>query len=169
MCGIAGFVGEVQNPNEILSRMVVILAHPGPDARNTYVWQGLQLGLGHARLAITDLDRKADQPMWNREGSVGLVFNGEIYNHRDLRKYLEAKGHAFQADHSDTEVILIGYEEWGSDLFLRVNGMFAFALCDIKKQVIESWLDSTDVDPGSAYLIFRNGNSWKFGGKRRAQ
>jgi asparagine synthase (glutamine-hydrolysing) len=156
MCGIAGFVGEVQNPNEILSRMVAILARRGPDASNTCVRQDLQLGLGLTRLAITDLDRKADQPTWNREGSVGLVFNGEIYNHRDLRKYLEAKGHAFQTDHSDTEVILIGHEEWGSDLFLRLNGMFAFALCDIKKRKLVFARDRFGKKP-LYYSIFSGG------------
>ena len=78
MCGIAGFVGKVKNPYKVLNKMLAMLKHRGPDGSGAYVLEDLHLGLGHTRLAIVDLDRKADQPMWSLDQSIGVVFNGEI-------------------------------------------------------------------------------------------
>lgn len=125
MCGIAGFVGA--GDRGTLERMTRALAHRGPDAEG-YLVDGA-VHLGHRRLSIVDLSGGA-QPMATADGRITIVFNGEIYNHADLRRELEAKGHAFLSDHSDTEVLLNGYRAWGEGMLERLNGMFAFAIHD---------------------------------------
>ena len=109
--------------------MTDALAHRGPDGHGYHVDEDNRIFLGHRRLAIIDIGGGA-QPMWNEDQTVGVVFNGEIYNHVELRRLLEDRGHRFQSDHSDTEVLVHGYEEWGTELPLRLNGMFAFAIWD---------------------------------------
>ncbi len=127
MCGIAGFAGKGERPD--IEAMTEAMAHRGPDGDG--IWHGPSAGLwlGHRRLAVIDLDGGA-QPMSTADGALTVVFNGEIYNFRELRRELEGKGHRFRSDHSDTEVLLHGYREWGSGLPLRLNGMWAFALHD---------------------------------------
>jgi asparagine synthase (glutamine-hydrolysing) len=127
MCGIAGFVGSGDQRD--LAAMTASLAHRGPDGDGLYVDHEHRVHLGHRRLAIIDLAGGA-QPMWNVEGTIGIVFNGEIYNHRELRIELQARGHRFRSDHSDTEVLVHGYAEWGEALPEKLNGMFAFAIYD---------------------------------------
>lgn len=127
MCGIAGFTGP-ENP-DILARMEVALAHRGPDGRGDSHCGRDHVTLIHRRLAILDLTG-GDQPMRNEDGEVSIVFNGEIYNHAELRRELVAAGHVFRSDHSDTEVLIHGYEEWGADMLERLNGMFAFCVHD---------------------------------------
>jgi asparagine synthase (glutamine-hydrolysing) len=127
MCGLAGFVG--QGTRQDLVRMTAALAHRGPDADGFHVDPRLQVYLGHRRLSIVDI-ASGDQPMWNEDGSVGVIFNGEIYNHLELRRELERLGHRFSTKGSDTEVLVHGWEEWGTELPLRLNGMFAFAILD---------------------------------------
>lgn len=127
MCGIAGYAGR--GGMEDLARMAAAMAHRGPDGEGFHVDARLPVGLAHRRLAIIDIEGGA-QPMWNEDGGVGVVFNGEIYNHAELRRELAARGHAFASDHSDTEVLVHGYEEWGERLPLMLNGMFAFAILD---------------------------------------
>ncbi len=136
MCGIAGFVSERagettpgQRP-EVLDRMCRAIRHRGPDDQGTAVIGGA--GLGMRRLSIIDL-AGGHQPMSGEDGSVTLVFNGEIYNYRDLQRELEARGHRFQTQ-SDTETIVHAYEEYGADCVKRLRGMFAFAVWDEKKQ-----------------------------------
>jgi asparagine synthase (glutamine-hydrolysing) len=131
MCGIAGFVGPGGRAD--LEAMTAALAHRGPDGDGFHVDDGFSVFLGHRRLAILDIDG-GSQPMWNEDGTVAIVFNGEIYNHLALRQALVARGHVFASDHSDTEVLVHGYEEWGSDLPVRLNGMFAFAIWDAKRR-----------------------------------
>src|ERR1041385_4613536 len=120
MCGIAGFVGVGGRSD--LTAMTNALAHRGPDGDGEYIDSERRVFLGHRRLAIVDLAGAA-QPMWNAEGTIGVVQNGEIYNHLELRRELQAKGYRFQTDHSDTEVLVHGYSEWGEDLPRRLNGM----------------------------------------------
>jgi asparagine synthase (glutamine-hydrolysing) len=127
MCGIAGFAGHGDEAD--LRRMTRALAHRGPDAEGLWCDPERPVRLGHRRLAVVDLET-GDQPMWTADGALGVVFNGEIYNHRDLRAQLAARGHVFRSDHSDTEVLLHGYREWGEDLVTRLNGMWALALYD---------------------------------------
>jgi len=125
MCGIAGFLGSGDRGD--LQAMTSRLAHRGPDAEGFYVGEGVYLG--HRRLSIIDLGGGA-QPMASADGNLIVVFNGEIYNHRELRAELVAKGHVFVTDHSDTEVLLHGWREWGESLVGRLNGMWAFAIRD---------------------------------------
>ncbi len=160
MCGIAGAIqlkgGRMPDPDLII-RMCDLLHYRGPDGEgfmsggmpdNSWLSQLQErrpaavlssaespspFVLGHRRLSIVDLSRDAGQPMSSTGKEVWIVFNGEIYNHAELRLQLEAKGHRFHTDHSDTEVILNGYLEWGTDLLCRMNGMFSFCLWDSRK------------------------------------
>jgi len=127
MCGIAGFVGT--GGRAAIAAMAGALEHRGPDDAGFHHEEALGLHLGFRRLAIIDI-AGGRQPMWNEDGTVCVVFNGQIYNQLDLRKELEAAGHRFVSDHSDTEVLVHGYEEWGAGLPERLNGMFAFAVWD---------------------------------------
>ena len=131
MCGITGFCGAGTDVD--LRRMTEAIAHRGPDGSGFYESAQEGVWLGHRRLAIIDLAGGA-QPMWNEDGMVGVIFNGEIYNHRELRSELQKQGHRFASDHSDTEVLVHGYEEWGDGLPLRLNGMFAFCIYDRRER-----------------------------------
>ncbi len=131
MCGIAGFWGTGEGAD--LTGMMDAMAHRGPDGSGRFELAAEQLHIGHRRLAVVDV-AGGGQPMWNEDGRVGIVFNGEIYNHAELRRELAARGHQFASDHSDTEVLVHGYEEWGEDLPLRLNGMFAFCIVDLRSR-----------------------------------
>lgn len=131
MCGIAGFFGQGDRAD--LLAMTTALSHRGPDGEGLYIDGEAGMYLGHRRLAIVDVQGGA-QPMWNAAGTIGVVFNGEIYNHRELRASLEASGHVFRTSHSDTEVLVHGYAEWGEELPQRLNGMFAFAVYDRRRR-----------------------------------
>ena len=108
--------------------MTKAIQHRGPDAHG--VFHDSHAHLGHRRLSIVDLSDAGRQPMANEDGRVQIVYNGEIFNHAAIRPELEAAGHRFRSDHSDTEVLVHGYEEWGEDLPARLNGMFAFVIWD---------------------------------------
>lgn len=130
MCGIAGFVASRGTGDRgVLERMTRSLAHRGPDAEGYFVEEKQCVYLGHRRLSIVDLAGGA-QPMETTGGEQVIVFNGEIYNHMELRAELKAKGYLFLTDHSDTEVLLEAYREWGEGMLDRLNGMFAFAIFD---------------------------------------
>jgi len=131
VCGIAGFTGD-EDPVS-LRRMADALAHRGPDGSGYHYCPANHVSIAHRRLAILDI-AGGDQPMWNEDGSVGIVFNGEIYNHPELRRLLERARHSFKSDHSDTEVLVHGYEEWGAGMLERLNGMFAFCIYDRPKR-----------------------------------
>jgi asparagine synthase (glutamine-hydrolysing) len=131
VCGICGVVGRDPVDREVLGRMTAALRHRGPDDEGFLVEEradGVAVGLGFRRLAIIDLE-SGNQPIANEDGTVHVVFNGEIYNHRELRADLERRGHRF-ATHADTEVIVHLYEEQGPRCVERLNGMFAIALWD---------------------------------------
>jgi len=127
MCGICGFVGNGTFGD--LQRMTAAMSHRGPDAEGFWRDESRGVYLGHRRLSILDIEGGA-QPMWTEDGDVGVIFNGEIYNHAELRSKLVGLGHHFTTDHSDTEVLLHGYREWGSELSTKLNGMWAFAVYD---------------------------------------
>jgi asparagine synthase (glutamine-hydrolysing) len=146
MCGIAGIFllnGENADP-VLLEGMSGRIRHRGPDGSGTHV-DG-PVGLAHRRLAIIDLSDAAEQPMRNEDGTLWLVFNGEIYNYLELRAELAGKGHSFRSD-GDTEVILHAYEEWGRDCLARFNGMWAFALWDSRKHELFCARDRFGIKP----------------------
>ena len=132
MCGIAGFVGHGSQVQ--LNKMVSAIRHRGPDDDGFLIDESHQVFLGMRRLAIIDVAAGA-QPIFNADKSIGLVYNGEIYNYKDLRKDLEAKGHKFKTN-SDTEVIVLGYQAYGYELFNKLNGMLAIALWDKKQEQV---------------------------------
>jgi asparagine synthase (glutamine-hydrolysing) len=139
MCGIAGLVDLQRLPEEaVLRAMDRCLTHRGPDEGG--IWTSPQVGLVHRRLRIIDLSPLGAQPMGNEDGRVQVVFNGEIYNHHQLREELTRLGHKFRS-RSDTEVLVHGYESWGTGLVPRLRGMFAFAIWD---------------DPARALLLARD-------------
>jgi asparagine synthase (glutamine-hydrolysing) len=131
VCGIAGYWGC--GDRGVLAEMTERIAHRGPDAEGFFECAMSGVGLGHRRLSIIDL-ATGGQPMASGDGSLRVVFNGEIYNHRELRAELEAAGCHFASDHSDTEVLLHGYRMWGDDFVKRLNGMWAFAIWDSAKR-----------------------------------
>lgn len=133
MCGLAGFAGQGERAD--LIRMTTALAHRGPDGEGYYHDSEAAVFLGHRRLSIIDV-AGGNQPFFNEDGKIAVIFNGEIYNHLDLRAELIALGHKFKSDHSDTEVLVHGYEEWGAALPLRLNGMFAFVVYDAARRQI---------------------------------
>ena len=140
MCAICGWITSNKESDLAsgLQGMCRTMQHRGPDDQGIKVFDGLdaskyRLGFGHNRLSIIDLSEMGHQPMTNEDGSVWIVFNGEIYNFKDLRELLISKGHVFRSQ-TDTEVIIHLYEEEGEDCLLKLNGMFAFAIWDIKKQ-----------------------------------
>ncbi|HXY48718.1 MAG TPA: asparagine synthase (glutamine-hydrolyzing) [Terriglobales bacterium] len=143
MCGIVGalsFKGSRFSISErYITAMRETMTHRGPDGAGTWVSDDCRVGLGHRRLSIIDLSDCAAQPMGNEDGSLWVVFNGEIYNHAELRAELVALGgHRWKTDHSDTEVILHGFEQWGIDCVQKFRGMFAIALWDARTRQL--WL-----------------------------
>ena len=133
MCGITGFYGKGSLPD--LQSMTDAMVHRGPDDEGVWHDPDCALYLGHRRLSILDIEG-GTQPMWTRDLSLGVICNGEIYNHVELRELLEQKGHVFTTSHSDTEVLLHGYREWGAQLPEKLNGMWAFAIYDKIRSVL---------------------------------
>ncbi|MFN8060149.1 MAG: asparagine synthase (glutamine-hydrolyzing) [Vicinamibacterales bacterium] len=144
MCGIAGWIGRVENGPAIADRMRVQLRHRGPDGAGVKAFA--RGALVHTRLSIIDLSEDGAQPMPSADGRVWTVLNGEIYNHRELRKALQAKGHHFRG-HSDTEVIPALYEEYGDDFVSHLRGMFAIALYDTTRERLLLVRDRFGVKP----------------------
>ena len=130
MCGIAGFIGKGSEAD--LERMIATLKHRGPDYQGTYLKD--TVGLAHARLSIIDLSPSANQPFFNPDKSIGIVFNGEIYNFQELKNDLQKLNKYNFITTSDTEVLIYLYEEYEEKLFEKINGMFAFAIYDFRKK-----------------------------------
>ena len=131
MCGIAGFVGT--GDLHLLERMTNVLVHRGPD--DSGLFHCGNVFLGHRRLSVVD-PKDGHQPMTTADGGLTLSFNGEIYNHGELRAELKKQGHVFQTDHCDSEVLLHGYRQWGTELPKRLNGMWAFAIYEPNKKTL---------------------------------
>lgn len=148
MCGIAGMVGVRPEPRQQMARrlkeMAAAMWRRGPDDEGYFLTD--EVGLAFRRLAIVDL-AGGKQPMANEDGAVHVVFNGEIYDHHLLRAQLEKRGHRFATDHSDTEVLVHGWEEWGLDLFPKLNGMFGVAIWDQNKHTLVLARDRYGIKP----------------------
>ena len=147
MCGIAGFIDfNNQSDKETLKACTDLLSHRGPDGSGyTYFSEtGFQIGLGHRRLSIIDLSEAGRQPMQYKQWQI--IFNGEMYNYAEVKIELEGKGHSF-ISHSDTEVILHAWEQWGMDMITRFIGMFTFALYDSEKKELICCRDRAGVKP----------------------
>jgi asparagine synthase (glutamine-hydrolysing) len=156
MCGIAGVVyrdsSAIAEP--IVRAMLPTLVRRGPDAEGFFAWPGV--GFGHRRLAILDLSPAGAQPMISADGNVGIVFNGCIYNFRQIRKELEQRGCTFRSQ-CDTEILLAGYREWGIDaLATRLHGMFALAIWDQPRRTLTLARDRLGVKP----LVYRCSSDW---------
>lgn len=154
MCGIVGFTGS-PDP-DLLRQMCHTMIHRGPDDEGYF--EDSLISLGMRRLAIVDIEG-GSQPVFNEDEDVIVICNGEIYNHVSLRKKLEAKGHRFQSDHSDTEIIPHLYEEYGADWPAHVNGMFGIALWDKRKEILLLYRDRIGKKPlyyalKNSHLIF---------------
>jgi asparagine synthase (glutamine-hydrolysing) len=167
MCGITGVVNC--GDRETLARMTHVQAHRGPD--DSGLWDrkfpdGSYIGLGSRRLAILDLSPVGHMPMCNEDRTVWITYNGEIYNFAELRRELESKGHTF-ASHTDTEVIIHLYEQEGPDCVKRLNGMFAFAICDFRgsSPLLFVARDHFGVKP---FYYFHNGRAFAFASEIKA-
>tara|TARA_B110000438_G_scaffold300222_1_gene352104 strand:- start:4259 stop:6133 length:1875 start_codon:yes stop_codon:yes gene_type:complete len=164
MCGIAGQLNFDKNPVSpvILKRMTDAIAHRGPDGEGHWI-EG-NIGLGHRRLSIIDLSPAGHQPMISSDHRFALTYNGEIYNFRELRTELEAKGYWFRSQ-TDSEVVLYSLAEWGTDALLKFNGMFALALWDRKEKRLLLARDRYGIKP---LYYFQDSNTFVFGSEQKA-
>jgi asparagine synthase (glutamine-hydrolysing) len=144
MCGIAGFWGAFSS--ERLTAMSASIAHRGPDDSDVFLDSDASVGLAHRRLSIIDLSPSGHQPMWDSRGAAVIVYNGEVYNYRELRAGLEAQGFVFRGS-SDTEVILALYMHLGTGMLERLNGIFAFAIWDTQKRELFLARDGLGIKP----------------------
>ncbi|MCI6560529.1 MAG: asparagine synthase (glutamine-hydrolyzing) [Ruminococcus sp.] len=157
MCGIVGFTNTINDSNVVIGRMMDRIRHRGPDAEGKYV-DG-DIALGHRRLSIIDVSSQGDQPIFNEDGSLVLVFNGEIYNFQEIREKLVAAGHIFKTK-TDSEVLIHGYEEYGEKLLDKLRGMFAFVIWDKNKKELFGARDFFGIKP--LYYAQMN-NTFMFG------
>lgn len=165
MCGISGFIDFNKKTSiEVLEKMNRIMAHRGPDGEGygMYETSNAKIGLGHRRLSIIDLSEGGNQP--KTLGSLHLTFNGEIYNYGEIKKELETRGHQFNS-HSDSEVILHAYQEWGSDALQRFIGMFAFVIYDSARQKLFACRDRAGVKP---FFYYYKDGLFLFGSELKA-
>jgi len=147
ICGILHFNGNARPVDEnLIGKMTEKIRHRGPDSDGTYISPQKNLGFGFRRLAIVDLSPAGNQPMCNEDGTVWIMLNGEIYNHAKLRPPLEAAGHRYKS-RSDTETLIHAYEEYGPQFVQKLEGMFAIALWDSKKQKLFLFRDRIGIKP----------------------
>lgn len=144
MCGIAGWIGRLADSEDHAGRLARALKHRGPDGQGSRTWP--EAALVHTRLSIIDLSEAGAQPMSNEDGTIWTVCNGEIYNHRELRRYLESRGHTFRG-HSDSEILPHLYEEEGIAFAEKLRGMFALAIYDVRKRALTLVRDRFGIKP----------------------
>lgn len=161
MCGFIGFANTTSSFNKetVINEMMDMIVHRGPDSAGVH--SDDKVTLGFRRLKIIDLSEDASQPMYNEDKTCVLTFNGEIYNFQELRKELEEKGHIFKS-HTDSEVLIHGYEEYGVDLLKKIRGMFAFAIWDTKNESLFIARDFFGIKP-LYYTQNTKDNSFIFG------
>ena len=159
MCGIVGVYafgsGALPVDAALLDRMRDTMAHRGPDGTRSWISADGRVGLGFRRLAIIDLSVSAMQPMSNEDGQIQVLFNGEIYNHAEIRAELEKLNrYTWKTDHSDTEVIVRAFEEWGIDCVQKFRGMFAIAVWDARDRSL--WLIRDRIGIKPLYYSFHS-------------
>lgn len=152
MCGFCGFTGQIATPEEILEKMKNKIIHRGPDSGGSHIDNGIAMGF--RRLSFLDLEG-GHQPIYNETKDMVITFNGEIYNHQEIREELIAKGHVMGSG-ADTEVLIHGYEEWGEDILQKLRGMFAFVIWDKKNETLFGARDFFGIKP--FYYTIANGN-----------
>lgn len=152
MCGFCGFTGQIAAPEEILEKMNNKIIHRGPDSSGSHIDTGIAMGF--RRLSFVDLEG-GHQPIYNETRDMVITFNGEIYNHHEIREELIAKGHVMSSG-ADTEVLLHGYEEWGEEILQKLRGMFAFVIWDKKTETLFGARDFFGIKP--FYYTVANGN-----------
>lgn len=162
MCGIIGFSGRIDNAEAVLSEMMEKIRHRGPDAGGKYL--NGEIALGHRRLSIIDITEQGDQPIFNEDRSMVLVFNGEIYNYKEIREQLLAAGHTFRTE-TDSEVLIHGYEEYGTELLNKLRGMFSFVIWDEKQKALFGARDFFGIKP---MYYAETGGSFLFGSEIKA-
>ncbi len=162
MCGIAGYISNKKPTKKILKKMTDRIAYRGPDAEGFYLDD--LCALGHRRLSIIDLSVSGNQPIYNENKDIVIVFNGEIYNYVELRDALIKKNHQFYTS-TDTEVLIHGYEEWGHDLPKKLRGMYAFAIWDKKKKELYLARDEWGIKP---LYYYQNDNNFLFASEIKA-
>lgn len=157
MCGIVGFTNRINDSDAVLGKMMDRIRHRGPDAEGKYIDE--DIALGHRRLSIIDISSQGDQPIFNEDGSLVIVFNGEIYNYKEIREKLVSAGHTFKTN-TDTEVLIHGYEEYGEKLLDKLRGMFSFVIWDKNKKELFGARDFFGIKPMYYALM---GKSFMFG------
>ncbi len=162
MCGFVGFTGYVENSNQVIEAMMDTIRHRGPDASGMYV-DG-DIALGHRRLSIIDITEQGNQPLYSEDGNLVLVFNGEIYNYREIRTQLQKLGYRFRTE-TDSEVLIYGYAAYGTKLLDKLRGMFAFVIWDKRKKMLFGARDFFGIKP----LYYANmGGTLMFGSEIKA-
>lgn len=165
MCGIAGiynYISKEQVDSRLLQRMSNLIAHRGPDDSGTYI--NNHIGLAHRRLSIIDLSPLGHQPLSNQDATIWITYNGECYNYKDFYSVLKEKGHVFKSN-SDTEVILHLYEEYGLNFLDMIDGMFAFAIWDARRQRLLLVRDRIGIKP---LFYYQNNNRFLFASELKA-
>lgn len=157
MCGIVGFTNKINDSDAVLGKMMDRIRHRGPDAEGKYIDE--DIALGHRRLSIIDISSQGDQPIFNEDGSLVIVFNGEIYNYKEIREKLVSAGHTFKTN-TDTEVLIHGYEEYGAKLLDKLRGMFSFVIWDKNKKELFGARDFFGIKPMYYALM---GKTFMFG------
>ena len=157
MCGIVGFTNNIDNSDKVLGKMMDRIKHRGPDAEGMYIDE--DIALGHRRLSIIDVSPQGNQPIFNSDKSLVTVFNGEIYNYREIKEKLVAKGYSFSTE-TDTEVLLLGYQEYGEKILSMLRGMFSFVIWDKNKRELFGARDFFGIKP-MYYAVM--GKSFMFG------
>ncbi len=157
MCGFTGFTECSGNREDVLHEMLCKIRHRGPDAEGMYVDDNI--ALGHRRLSIIDVTEAGNQPLYSADGNLILVFNGEIYNYKEIRSELTAKGYTFSTN-TDSEVLIYGYREYGEGLLCRLRGMFSFVIWDKETETLFGARDYFGIKP---FYYAQMGNTFMFG------
>lgn len=144
MCGFVGFTGSTEDSVQTIENMMDAIRHRGPDASGHYTDE--DIALGHRRLSIIDVSEQGNQPLYSEDGNLVLVFNGEIYNYREIRAELQQKGYRFHTN-TDSEVLIYGYAAYGTELLQKLRGMFAFVIWDRQKKTLFGARDFFGIKP----------------------